>query len=154
MSETEESAVNKITQKEYAEILKEVSPDSPLGPDMLKAFVVGGIICTIGQCFLNFYMKILQERDLASTATSISLIFIAAALTACNVFDSLAKFAGAGTLVPITGFSNAVVSPAMEYKTEGYILGVGSKMFVIAGPVIVYGTASSVIAGLIWMIIR
>ncbi len=154
MSETEESAVNKITQKEYADILKEVSPDSPLGPDMLKAFVVGGIICTIGQCFLNFYMKILQERDLASTATSISLIFIAAALTACNVFDSLAKFAGAGTLVPITGFSNAVVSPAMEYKTEGYILGVGSKMFVIAGPVIVYGTASSVIAGLIWMIIR
>lgn len=154
MSETEESAVNKITQKEYADIIKEVSPDSPLGPDMLKAFVVGGIICTIGQCFLNFYMKILQERDLASTATSISLIFIAAALTACNVFDSLAKFAGAGTLVPITGFSNAVVSPAMEYKTEGYILGVGSKMFVIAGPVIVYGTASSVIAGLIWMIIR
>lgn len=154
MSETEESAVNKITQKEYAEILKEVSPDSPLGADMLKAFVVGGIICTIGQCFLNFYMKILQERDLANTATSISLIFIAAALTACNVFDSLAKFAGAGTLVPITGFSNAVVSPAMEYKTEGYILGVGSKMFVIAGPVIVYGTASSVIAGLIWMIIR
>lgn len=154
MSETEESAVNKITQKEYAEILKEVSPDSPLGPDMLKAFVVGGIICTIGQCFLNFYMKILQERDLASTATSISLIFIAAALTACNVFDRLAKFAGAGTLVPITGFSNAVVSPAMEYKTEGYILGIGSKMFVIAGPVIVYGTASSVIAGLIWMIIR
>mgnify|MGYP004476375751 FL=1 len=154
MSETEESAVNKITQKEYADILKEVSPDSPLGPDMLKAFVVGGIICTIGQCFLNFYMKILQERDLASTATSISLIFIAAALTACNVFDSLAKFAGAGTLVPITGFSNAVVSPAMEYKTEGYILGIGSKMFVIAGPVIVYGTASSVIAGLIWMIIR
>ena len=154
MSETEESAVNKITQKEYADILKEVSPDSPLGLDMLKAFVVGGIICTIGQCFLNFYMKILQERDLASTATSISLIFIAAALTACNVFDSLAKFAGAGTLVPITGFSNAVVSPAMEYKTEGYILGVGSKMFVIAGPVIVYGTASSVIAGLIWMIIR
>lgn len=154
MSETEESAVNKITQKEYADILKEVSPDSPLGSDMLKAFVVGGIICTIGQCFLNFYMKILQERDLASTATSISLIFIAAALTACNVFDSLAKFAGAGTLVPITGFSNAVVSPAMEYKTEGYILGVGSKMFVIAGPVIVYGTASSVIAGLIWMIIR
>ncbi len=146
--------MNKITQKEYADILKEVSPDSPLGPDMLKAFVVGGIICTIGQCFLNFYMKILQERDLASTATSISLIFIAAALTACNVFDSLAKFAGAGTLVPITGFSNAVVSPAMEYKTEGYILGVGSKMFVIAGPVIVYGTASSVIAGLIWMIIR
>ena len=105
MSETEESAVNKITQKEYADILKEVSPDSPLGPDMLKAFVVGGIICTIGQCFLNFYMKILQERDLASTATSISLIFIAAALTACNVFDRLAKFAGAGTLVPITGFS-------------------------------------------------
>ena len=154
MSETEESAVNKITQKEYADILKEVSPDSPLGSDMLKAFVVGGIICTIGQCFLNFYMKILQERDLASTATSISLIFIAAALTACNVFDRLAKFAGAGTLVPITGFSNAVVSPAMEYKTEGYILGVGSKMFVIAGPVIVYGTASSVIAGLIWMIIR
>lgn len=146
--------MNKITQKEYADILKEVSPDSPLGSDMLKAFVVGGIICTIGQCFLNFYMKILQERDLASTATSISLIFIAAALTACNVFDSLAKFAGAGTLVPITGFSNAVVSPAMEYKTEGYILGVGSKMFVIAGPVIVYGTASSVIAGLIWMIIR
>ncbi len=146
--------MNKITQKEYADILKEVSPDSTLGPDMLKAFVVGGIICTIGQCFLNFYMKILQERDLASTATSISLIFIAAALTACNVFDRLAKFAGAGTLVPITGFSNAVVSPAMEYKTEGYILGVGSKMFVIAGPVIVYGTASSVIAGLIWMIIR
>lgn len=146
--------MNNITQKEYAEIVKKASPDSPLWSDMIKAFVVGGAICALGQGFRNFYDWLGLNKDMAGTATSISLIFIAALLTALNVFDDIAKFSGAGTLVPITGFSNSVVSPAMEYKTEGLVLGTGSKMFVVAGPVIVYGTVSSIIAGLIWWMLK
>ena len=139
-----------ISKKEYSRLVKKHSQNSPVFTDTLKAFVVGGIICTIGQAFRNFYFSKGLNTDLTGTATCISLILIASILTALNIFDKIAKFAGAGTLVPITGFANAVVSPCMEFKTEGLVLGTASRMFVVAGPVIAYGTISSIIAGLIY----
>jgi stage V sporulation protein AC len=139
-----------ISKKEYSRLVKKHSQNSPVFTDTLKAFVVGGIICTIGQAFRNFYFSKGLDTNLTGTATCISLILIAAILTALNIFDKIAKFAGAGTLVPITGFANAVVSPCMEFKTEGLVLGTASRMFVVAGPVIAYGTISSIIAGLIY----
>lgn len=141
-----------VTKKEYAKIVQKHAGKSPIVKDTLRAFVVGGIICTIGQMFRNFYMSLGLDTDNAGSATSITLIFIASLLTAFNVFDKIGKFAGAGTLVPITGFSNSVTSPAMEFKTEGFVPGTAAKMFDVAGPVIVYGTASSVIAGILYII--
>ena len=141
-----------VTKKEYAKIVQRHAGKSPIVKDTVRAFVVGGIICTIGQMFRNFYMFLGLDIDKAGSATSITLIFIASLLTAFNVFDKIGKFAGAGTLVPITGFSNSVTSPAMEFKTEGFVPGTAAKMFDVAGPVIVYGTASSVIAGILYLI--
>lgn len=147
--------MSNISKKEYAEMVKKASPPSPLAKDMLRSFVSGGIICVVGQGFRNFYLGAGMDKTMAGTCVCISLILIAATLTALNVFDKIAKYSGAGTLVPITGFANSVVSPAMEYKTEGLVTGVGSKMFVVAGPVIVYGTVSSIIAGFIyWLMTR
>ncbi len=130
------------------------SPSSPLVKNMSLAFLFGGAICTGGQWLLNFYKSLGLSQELASTGVSISLIFIAALLTGLKVYDNIAKYAGAGTLVPITGFANSIVSPAMEFKSEGHILGMGAKMFVIAGPVLVYGIVSSVLFGLILWIFR
>ena len=141
-----------MTQREYGKLVKELSPKSPIVKDRIWAFVVGGLICTVGQLFMNLYTYLGLEKTDAGTATSMSLIVISALLTGLSVYDDIAKHAGAGTLVPITGFANAVVSPAIEFKTEGFILGVGAKMFTIAGPVIVYGTVASVIYGLIYWI--
>lgn len=141
-----------VTKKEYAKIVKRHSGKSPIIKDTLRAFVVGGIICTIGQIFRNFYSARGLSKELTGTATGITLIFIASVLTAIGVFDRIGKYAGAGTLVPITGFSNSVTSPAMEYKSEGFVPGTAAKIFTVAGPVIVYGTTSSVIAGIIYMI--
>ena len=141
-----------MTEKEYGKLVKEYSPDSPIVKDCIWAFAIGGLICTIGQAFLNLYAYLGLEKTDAGTATSMSLVVISAILTGLSLYDDIAKYAGAGTLVPITGFANAVVSPAIEYKTEGFILGVGAKMFTIAGPVIVYGVSASVIYGLIYWI--
>lgn len=141
-----------VTKKEYAKIVEKHAGKSPIVKDTVRAFFVGGLICTIGQFFRNLYLNIGLDKEMAGTATSITLIFIASMLTAAGVFDNIAKFAGAGTLVPITGFSNAVTSPAMEFKTEGFVPGTAAKLFDVAGPVIVYGTLSSVIAGIIYMI--
>ena len=141
-----------VTKKEYAKIVERHAGKSPIVKDTVRAFFVGGLICTIGQFFRNLYLNIGLDKEMAGTATSITLIFIASMLTAAGVFDNIAKFAGAGTLVPITGFSNAVTSPAMEFKTEGFVPGTAAKLFDVAGPVIVYGTLSSVIAGIIYMI--
>ncbi len=143
-----------ISKKQYSKMVERHSPPSPVVSNTLKAFLVGGFICTLGQIFKNMYLKFGLSEEVSSTAVSITLILIAAVLTALNVFDKIAKQAGAGTLVPITGFSNAVVSPAMEFLTEGFITGMASKMFVVAGPVIVYGTVSSIIAGFIYWIMR
>ncbi len=133
--------------KEYQKLVQKASRRSPLGKDMLWAFVVGGAICTLGQAILNFWKSTGLEEKQAATATSITLIGLAALLTGLHVYDKLAKHAGAGTLVPITGFSNSVAAPALEFKTEGLILGTAAKMFIIAGPVLVYGLGASIVYG-------
>ena len=139
-----------MTDKEYEKLVDDISPKSPMGKDCLGAFVVGGIICTIGQFFMGFYTNLGLDKDAAGTATSMTLVLLSAILTGLSLYDNIAKFAGAGTLVPITGFANSISAPAVEFKTEGFILGVGAKMFTIAGPVIVYGISASVIYGLIY----
>ena len=143
----------KISKNEYQKIVHQKSKKSHLLKNMLSAFLVGGIICTLGQCLQNLYEYWGFESVKASAFTSITLIFLASFLTGIKLFDNIAKHAGAGTLVPITGFSNAITSPAMEFKNEGMILGVGAKIFTIAGPVITYGTVASVIYGIIYWII-
>ncbi len=141
-----------MTEKEYAKLVKDMSPKSPIGRDCLNAFWIGGLICAIGQLILNGYLALGMEKEAAGTAMSMTLVTISALLTGLSVYDDIAKHAGAGTLVPITGFANAISAPAVEFKTEGFILGVGAKIFTIAGPVIVYGVSASVVYGLIYWI--
>ena len=139
-----------MTEKQYDALVKEMSPPSPLGKDSLLAFLVGGAICCLGQVFLNWYSSLGLDKDMAGTAASMSLVALSALFTGLSLYDDLAKHAGAGTLVPITGFANSIAAPAVEFKTEGFVLGVGAKMFTIAGPVLVYGTAASVVYGFIY----
>lgn len=141
-----------MTEKEYDKLVQSMAPKSPIWKDCLNAFWIGGLICTVGQLIMNGYLALEMEKMDASCATSMTLVALAALLTGLSVYDDIAKVAGAGTLVPITGFSNAVSAPAIEFKTEGFILGVGAKMFTIAGPVIVYGVSASVVYGLIYWI--
>ena len=141
-----------MSKKEYNRYVARLAQKSPLGKDLLRSFLVGGLICVIGQLILNGFTALdLSEQD-AAAATSVSLVFLSAVLTGLSVYDDIAKFAGAGTLVPITGFANAVVSPAIEFKAEGFVTGMAAKMFIIAVPVIVYGTVASVLYGLILVI--
>ena len=139
-----------MTEKEYEKIVGELAPKSPIGKNCLFAFLIGGAICTLGQAIMNLYMSWGLEKEQAGTAMSMTLVAISAVLTGLSLYDNIAKVAGAGTLVPITGFANSVAAPAVEFKTEGFILGVGAKMFTIAGPVIVYGLSASVVYGLIY----
>lgn len=139
-----------MTDKEYQQLADEMSPKSPMWKDCFLAFVVGGLICTLGQVFINCYSAWGLEKDAAGTAASMTLVALSALLTGLSLYDNLAKHAGAGTLVPITGFANSISAPAVEFKTEGFILGVGAKMFTIAGPVIVYGLSASVVYGFIY----
>ena len=139
-----------MTEKQYGELVEELSPKSPIGMDCVWAFVVGGLICALGQGFVNLYTYLGLEKQQSSTAASMSLVALSALLTGLSLYDNLAKHAGAGTLVPITGFANAIAAPAVEFKTEGFILGLGAKMFTIAGPVIVYGVGASVVYGFIY----
>ena len=142
-----------MSPKEYNRYVARLAKKSPLGKDLLNSFLIGGLICVIGQLILNGYTALeLSEQD-AAAATSVSLVFLSAVLTGLSVYDDLAKIAGAGTLVPITGFANAVVSPAIEFKAEGFVTGMAAKMFIIAGPVIVFGTCASIIYGLILCLI-
>ena len=139
-----------VTEKEYAKLVKDMSPKSPIWRDCLNAFWIGGLICAIGQVIMNGYLAMgLPEKE-AGTAMSMTLVAMSALLTGFSLYDNIAKHAGAGTLVPITGFANAISSGAIEFKTEGFILGVGAKMFTIAGPVIVYGVSASVVYGVIY----
>lgn len=143
-----------MTNEEYSRYVQKKSPASPLWKNVAKAFLVGGLICCIGQGLIAMYRHFdLSEKD-AATAVSITLIFLGAFLTGLGWYDKIAKFAGAGTLVPITGFSNAVVSPALEFKSEGFITGTAAKMFTIAGPVIVFGISSSIVYGLILCLLK
>jgi stage V sporulation protein AC len=143
-----------VTKREYDKMTKIKSPNSPLIKNLIWAFLVGGAICTIGQIIYNIYEYFgLNQLD-ASTSTSITLIFLGAIFTGLKIYDNLAKRAGAGSLVPITGFANAIVAPALEFKSEGYVLGMSAKMFAIAGPVLVFGIVSSIIYGLILWIFR
>lgn len=139
-----------MTEKEYKRLVSEMAPKSPVWKDCLKAFVIGGMICAVGQAFINLYGMIGMEKENASTAASMTLVALSALFTGLSLYDDLAKHAGAGTLVPITGFANAVAAPAVEFKTEGFILGVGAKIFTIAGPVIVYGVGASVVYGVLY----
>ena len=137
------------TAKEYNEYVNKKSPDSPILQNCFNAFWVGGLICSIGQIIFDFCKFKGLDQTMSSTVVSIVLIGIAALLTALNVFNRIGKFAGAGSLVPITGFANSIVAPAIEYKSEGYVMGVGGKMFTVAGPVLVFGISASVIIGII-----
>ena len=142
-----------MDKKNYKQYVEEISPKPKYLKNYTLAFIVGGIICVIGQGINDLYMKVLGlDKMAASTSTSITLIFIGALLTGLGVYDLIGKRAGAGSIIPITGFANSIVSPAMEYKREGYVLGVGANLFKVAGPVLVYGIGSSILCGFFYYI--
>lgn len=140
------------TNKEYQTYVDKKSPNSPILKNCFNSFWVGGLICVIGQIILEICKYRGLELEMSYTIVSISLIFVSAFLTSLNLFNKIGKFAGAGSLVPITGFANSIVSPAMEYKSEGYVMGVGGKMFTVAGPVLVFGISTSILVGLVYLI--
>ena len=141
------------TAKQYQNYVDKKSPNSPILKNCVCAFLVGGLICCIGQVILDICKARGLSVELSGTVCSIVLIGLSAFLTGLNVFNKIGKFAGAGSLIPITGFANSIVSPAMEYKSEGYVMGVGAKMFTVAGPVLVYGISASILVGLVYFII-
>lgn len=142
------------TKQEYSDYVDKKSPNSPILKNCFNAFWVGGLICSIGQIIMDYCEYRGMDNTSASTVVSITLIAISALLTGLNIFNKIGKFAGAGSLVPITGFANSIVSPAIEYKSEGYVMGVGGKMFTVAGPVLVFGISTSVIIGIIATLFR
>lgn len=140
------------SEKTYQEYVNKKSPNSPIIKNCINAFWVGGLICAIGQIIMIICKSKGLDDELSGTIVSILLIGFSAFLTGLNIFNKIGKFAGAGSLVPITGFANSIVSPAMEYKSEGYIMGVGAKMFTVAGPVLVFGISASIIVGIVYLI--
>ena len=145
--------MNPIESKQtYQEYVNQKSPNSPIWKNCFNAFWVGGLICTIGLIILNICKARGFDQSTSGTRVSIILIGISAFLTGLNIFNKIGKFAGAGSLIPITGFANSIVSPAMEYKSEGYVMGVGGKMFTVAGPVLVFGISASIIVGIVYLI--
>lgn len=143
-----------MTDDQYKDYVEEKAKKSPIFKDVLLAFISGGVICIIGQIIMNIFLYYNVEKESAAAFTSIILIFIGAFLTSINVYSTIGKYCGAGSAIPITGFSNSIVSPAIEFKTEGRILGLGANMFKIAGPVLIYGISTSVIVGFIYWIIK
>ncbi|MGE5612798.1 MAG: stage V sporulation protein AC [Bacillota bacterium] len=143
-----------MTKEEYKKYVDKKSPNSKILLNVSRAFLVGGLICVVGQFFSNSYKQMGFDPDIASSLTALTLVFFGVLFSAMNIYDDLGKFAGAGSIVPITGFANSIVSPAMEYRSEGYVLGIGARMFLIAGPVLVYGITASVIVGIIHYLIR
>jgi len=149
-SETGGSAVSEKRKQEYARLVEKMAPKSEIGKGLYRAFWVGGVICSIGQGITDVFANMLGwGMQACSTATCICLIFISALLTGMGIYDRIGKYAGAGSIVPITGFANSVVSPAMEFRREGLVMGVGAKLFTLAGPVLVYGISTSIIVGII-----
>jgi stage V sporulation protein AC len=146
--------MEKITPKKYEQMYKAESPKSPILKDCIMAFIFGGLICVIGQSFFDLYSSIGIEKKEAQTWVAVTLVGLGSFLTAMKIYDNIAKYAGAGTIVPITGFANSIVAPAMEFKKEGHVLGTGAKMFTIAGPVLVFGIVASIVYGLISWIFK
>ena len=143
-----------MTPKEYQAYVKAKAPSSPIVRDCLRAFLVGGLICTLGQAIQNGWLAAGLTKDDAGAATACSLVLLSAVLTGLNVYSSIGRFGGAGSLIPITGFANAVVYPAIDFKAEGLITGMAAKMFTVAGPVIVFGSLASVVYGVVLMLLR
>lgn len=143
-----------ISNQQYGEMVKKASPNSKSFVSIPKAFVIGGAICCLGQALIDIFKSGGMDEKTAGMWTSVCLVLLSAILTGMGLYEKIAKHGGAGTLVPITGFANAVVSPALEFKSEGYVLGLGAKIFIISGPVILYGTAASVLYGIIYYLIR
>jgi len=141
-----------ISDRTYGKMVEKASPNSKILKDFVFSYLIGGLICVIGQLFYELYLYLGLNEKIVDAITPCTLIFFAALLTGLKVFEKIAKFAGAGTLVPITGFANAVVSPAIEFKNEGQVLGIGAKIFTIAGPVILFGTVASIIYGIFYYI--
>ena len=162
MSNKNKGNVSKVIQEQdkkkrdqnFNEYVKQVTPKNSIAKNTVKAFFVGGVICTIGQFFTNYYMSFGVEEETGKAYTTITLIFLSILLTGLGIYQKLAKFGGAGTLVPITGFANAVAAPAVEYKKEGQVFGIGCKIFTIAGPVILYGIFVSWLLGLIYYLLK
>lgn len=149
-----EKKMEKKLSKQYDKMVQEATPPSSLLVNCLKAFIVGGLICIIGQFVMNFFISRGVDKEAVGSFVSLVMIFLGAFLTGIGVYDDIGKHAGAGSVVPITGFANSIVSPAMEFKKEGYVLGIGAKMFTIAGPVLVYGISSSIIVGIVYYFLR
>jgi len=145
--------MDKLNKKDYQEFAKKKMPKPTYLKNLILAFIVGGIFCTLGQIIINYLKGSGLDEKMASAATSITMVFIGALLTGLGIYDKIGKIGGAGAAIPITGFANAIVSPAMEFKREGFIFGVASKMFIIAGPVLVYGIGSSIIVGIISLLL-
>ena len=143
-----------MSPKEYQQYVKKNAKKSPIVKDVIFAFVIGGLICVVGQAVQNGWAAAGLNKDDAGTAASCTMVFLSALLTGLNLYNKIARFGGAGTLVPITGFANAVVSPAIDFKSEGFVTGMAAKMFQIAGPVIVFGTLASAIYGVILMLLK
>jgi stage V sporulation protein AC len=143
-----------VTPEKYKALAQQYTPKPTIAKNIVRAFVVGGIICAIGQVVINFFVSVGLNRVEASTAATATMIFLGALLTGLGIYDEIGKFGGAGSIVPVTGFANSIVAPAMEFKREGYVLGVGAKLFTVAGPVLVYGIATSIVVGLVYFIIH
>lgn len=145
--------MNEMSNEAYQQYIDSISPKTPWLRNLFRAFWTGGLLCTLGQFFLELWQAWGLTQDAASTATTLSMVFLGALLTGLGIYDKLANYAGAGTLVPITGFANSVASPALEFKTEGFITGTAAKLFIIAGPVLVYGISASVVYGLVYWLL-
>jgi stage V sporulation protein AC len=143
-----------ITQEEYQELAKKLTPKPTLLKNIILAFIVGGLICAFGQLCINFFVQVGLQKEDASTVATAFLIMLGALLTGLGIYDEIGKYAGAGSIVPVTGFANSIVSPALEFKREGYVMGVGAKLFTVAGPVLVYGISASIAIGIITYFLR
>lgn len=143
-----------FTNSEYLVYVEKKSPNTKIGKNLVLAFIVGGIICVIGQFFSNYFTSKGLPKEMVSSLTPITMVFLGAFLTGLDIYDNIGKYAGAGSIVPISGFANSIASPAMEYKAEGQVLGVGAKMFIIAGPVLVYGISTSIVVGIIYYLLK
>ncbi len=143
-----------MSKEEYKKYVDKKSPDSKLFLNISRAFLVGGLICTLGQFFMNSFKAMGLDKDITASLTSVVMIFLGVLFTALNIYDDLGRFAGAGSIVPITGFANSIASPAMEYKSEGFVMGIGTRMFLVAGPVLVFGVSTSILVGIIHYLIK